>query len=256
MNAMFSLIHNGRLHRAPISPTAPRILDIGTGTGIWAIDMGDTYPAAEILGVDISASVPAFVPPNVQFEIDDVEDDWTYRKPFDYIHSRYMAGSIQDWPRFVRQCYDHLVPGGWVELEDFDIDYYSTDGTLTPDHALRRWLTTAYEAEATTKRTLRPGKNLEEWVKDAGFVDVQVLRTPCPLGRWPKDKRLKQIGLYNWTQLWEGLEGMSLRLYIDLLGWQREELEVLLAQVRKDLQDPAVHAVFDLYTVWAQKAGG
>lgn len=31
-----------------------RVLDLGTGTGIWAIDFGDMYPSAEVLGIDIS----------------------------------------------------------------------------------------------------------------------------------------------------------------------------------------------------------
>lgn len=31
----------GRLHLAPIKRNPERILDIGTGTGLWAIDMGE-----------------------------------------------------------------------------------------------------------------------------------------------------------------------------------------------------------------------
>ena len=34
---------NGELHLAPIGPNTQRILDIGTGTGIWAIDMGELF---------------------------------------------------------------------------------------------------------------------------------------------------------------------------------------------------------------------
>jgi hypothetical protein len=40
MNAMFSLIHNGALHRAPMKSAAPRILDVGTGTGIVCYPTG------------------------------------------------------------------------------------------------------------------------------------------------------------------------------------------------------------------------
>lgn len=246
MSAMLTMVNDNKLHLAPIGASPHRILDLGTGTGIWCIEMGDTYPSAEIIGVDISASMPAYLPPNVRFEIDDVEDSWTYKLPFDYIHSRYMAGSIQNWPRLMTQCFQHLKPGGWVEFQDFDIDYYSQDGSLTPEHALRRWLTMSYEAEKTTRRSLRPGKHIERWVREAGFVNAQVVKTPLPLGSWPKDKRLKKIGLYNWTQLWEGLQGMSLRLFIDNLGWRREDLELLLMQVREDLKNPKVHALFDL----------
>lgn len=249
MNALLRMVHNDALHLAPIGPTPQRILDLGAGTGIWCINMGDQYPSAEVIGVDISANAPSLLPPNVRFEIDDVEDPWTYTAPFDLIHSSYMAGSIKDWPKLMTQCSEHLKPGGWVEFLDFDIDYYSRDGTLTSDHALRRWLTISYDAEKTTKRSLRPGKYLEQWVREAGFTNVAVVKSPLPLGTWPKDQRLKRIGLLNWTQLWEGLQGMSLRLYTDILGWGREDLEVFLAEVRKDLKDSSIHAMFDLSVI-------
>jgi len=106
MNEMLNIANDNRLHLAPIGPTPHRILDIGAGTGIWCIGMGDLYPSAEIVGVDISASMPTYVPPNVRFEIDDVEDPWTYAHPFDYVHSRYMAGSIKNWPGLMRQCFE------------------------------------------------------------------------------------------------------------------------------------------------------
>ncbi|CEI41933.1 unnamed protein product [Fusarium venenatum] len=34
------------------------ILDVGAGTGIWAIDVADEYPWAEVIGTDISAVQP------------------------------------------------------------------------------------------------------------------------------------------------------------------------------------------------------
>ena len=43
------------------------------------------------------------MPPNVQFEVDDVEKEWTYSSPFDYIHCRFMSVAIRDWPRLCGQ---------------------------------------------------------------------------------------------------------------------------------------------------------
>lgn len=34
------------------------------------------YPSAEILGNDISPIQPSLVPPNVKFEVDDIEQEW------------------------------------------------------------------------------------------------------------------------------------------------------------------------------------
>lgn len=46
------------------------------------------------------------VPPNVEFEIDDLEEPWTFNKKFDFIYARMMTGSFSDWPRFFEQSYE------------------------------------------------------------------------------------------------------------------------------------------------------
>jgi precorrin-6B methylase 2 len=74
---IFLHILDGKLHLAPVSEPH-RILDIGTGTGIWAIDMADKYPMAEVIGTDLSPIQPKWCPPNCKFEIDDAEQVWTY----------------------------------------------------------------------------------------------------------------------------------------------------------------------------------
>jgi tRNA1(Val) A37 N6-methylase TrmN6 len=53
---------------------ANRILDLGTGTGIWAIEIAEKYPGLSVLGVDLSPIQPARFLPNVEFLIDDIED--------------------------------------------------------------------------------------------------------------------------------------------------------------------------------------
>lgn len=125
-HALIVNLCDGALHNAPLN-NPRKILDIGTGTGVWAIDsgscslyysirlrilctdlliVGDDYPDAEVTGIDLSPIQPPFVPPNVMFTIDDVEADWLYPdNSIDFVHVRNMAPAVKDWPRLVAQAY-------------------------------------------------------------------------------------------------------------------------------------------------------
>jgi hypothetical protein len=46
------------------------------------------------------------LPPNCIFEIDDIEEPWTYKYKFDFLHLRMMTGSIADWQKCFHQCYE------------------------------------------------------------------------------------------------------------------------------------------------------
>jgi ubiquinone/menaquinone biosynthesis C-methylase UbiE len=46
------------------------------------------------------------VPPNVEFQIDDAELAWTFKKDsFDLVHIRHMCGAIKDWDELIKQAY-------------------------------------------------------------------------------------------------------------------------------------------------------
>lgn len=64
---------DGRIYLAPFDRQNPprKVLDIATGTGTWAVDFGDEYPEAIVIGTDLSPIQPAFVPPNVSFFVED-----------------------------------------------------------------------------------------------------------------------------------------------------------------------------------------
>ncbi|PMB73726.1 Secondary metabolism regulator LAE1 [Beauveria bassiana] len=68
---------DGRLFYAPLGPNPQKVIDLGTGTGLWAIEFGDRYPSAEITGLDLSPIQPTWVPPNVKpggwVELQDVD---------------------------------------------------------------------------------------------------------------------------------------------------------------------------------------
>lgn len=63
--------------------------------------------SAQFLRLLLTRIVTLFsVPPNLRFEIDDIEDEWTFSRPFDYIHSRFMTAGIRDWKLFLQRCFE------------------------------------------------------------------------------------------------------------------------------------------------------
>lgn len=48
-NHLWLLTLNDALFLAPLADPQ-RVLDVGTGTGLWCIDMADRYPACEVIG--------------------------------------------------------------------------------------------------------------------------------------------------------------------------------------------------------------
>lgn len=105
-HAMLLELLDGQLAFAPIGKSPQNILDIGTGTGIWAIDAGDRWPMARVRGMDISPVQPLWVPPNVDFLVDDCEQEWLMRGEVDYAHFRFMATVLKNLPVVLGHAYE------------------------------------------------------------------------------------------------------------------------------------------------------
>lgn len=251
---VFYRLLGDRLFLAPISLDGKRILDIGTGTGIWPIQLGDLHPeAASIVGNDLSPIQPQWTPPNVKFIVDDVEQDWAEPEPFDYIHCRYMAGSIKDWPRLVGQIYANLKPGGWVEFQESANTLYSEDHTLRPDNMMVKMMDGLMAACDKIGRTMDPAPSMAKWATEAGFANVKQQKFKLPIGTWPKDPRLKEIGTLMGINFVDGVDAFTAVLFKDVLGWEQENVTALNEGVKKAVQDTSVHPMFDFLIITGQK---
>ncbi|KAH7360408.1 S-adenosyl-L-methionine-dependent methyltransferase [Rhexocercosporidium sp. MPI-PUGE-AT-0058] len=242
---------HSQLFLAPIAENPQHALDIGTGTGIWAIDFANRFPSAQVIGTDLSPIQPDFVPANCQFEVEDAEDEWTYSQKFDFVHGRLMISCFKD-PRYVfEQAFKSLAPGGYLEMQDTDFPMKSVDDTLVGTD-LWDWNQYIIEGSAKAGRPWTRVKEYKKWMEEIGFVDVEEKVLQWPTNTWPRDKHMKTLGMWFCHDLSEGLSSTRAVLTRGL-GWSVEKAEAFLVNVRKDVRNRNVHAYVELRIVYGRK---
>jgi len=122
--------------------------------------------------------------------MEDCTQPWTYdEESFDFVHIRYLFGSIPNWTELFRQAYRVLKPGGWIETFEADAMLTSEDGSVKEGTPLDQWGKTFREAGDRIGRSFcvinddLQRKGLEE----AGFIklcqwDFNVSGRECPWG--------------------------------------------------------------------------
>jgi hypothetical protein len=220
------------------------------------------YPSASVVATDLSPIQPKLVPPNLEFQIDDFCLPWTFTpNSLDFIHARSIYGSVADYPKLYSEVLTHLRPGGWFEQVEISVIPYADDGTLTGT-SLESWGPLAIKAGEKFGKSFGIAEEMKDLMIDAGFANVRCQSFKWPIGPWPKDPRLKEIGAYNRLGWEEGLEGWAMFLFTNYLGvscgssllsvvlpltdphfqWTPEEVQVLLAGIRRDLRDKNIHS--------------
>ncbi|ETS81901.1 hypothetical protein PFICI_06903 [Pestalotiopsis fici W106-1] len=228
----------GGLHEAKISSAEPRILDLGCGTGIWAIDMADSYQSGRVIGLDLNYSQPESIPATIEFRRQDIEEyPWGLEPDsFDLVHLQMLAGSIRDWPTLYKNALRHLKPGiGMIEHVEIDFHPLSGDNSLPQDSKLRFWfneLRSAFE-QAGMPLSLEPAP--ESWLKQAGFEDIKRNIKEIPYHPWPSSELQKEIGRWLNMGMVQGIEAMSMAPLTRYKGYSAAQVRSLLDDVKREI---------------------
>ena len=237
------LMHNRIIHAPLLDPH--RLLDIGCGTGAVTYHLGATYPAASsIYGLDISPvpHIQRHVPPapNIAYIQGDVKklaqtDERFPAGGFDYIFSRLLICGMTDWWGYMRDTVVPLLkPGGWVEVQDLDYVWYKHGRVCSAEWD---WLEAIREGARKKGLDLNCGSNAAEYMREAGLVDVSVVRYRAPFGTWAAEERpeSRRIGVVQARDL-PPLYGFIVPSMVEGLGLGREEVAGLVRESQGCLQ--------------------
>lgn len=119
--------------------------------------------------------------------MDDCTQEWTFQpNSLDYIHMRFLVGSIVDWPALFKQAYRCLKPGGYIESHEASPDIGSDDDTVKETSAMGQWGKIFFEGG---RKLQRPFSVLEDemqrkGMEEAGFENIEEcnikVRLCCP----------------------------------------------------------------------------
>ncbi|CZT52408.1 uncharacterized protein RSE6_13742 [Rhynchosporium secalis] len=236
---------------SPIPPTA-NIADIGTGTGIWLLDVAKTLPpACQLTGFDVSASAfprSESLPQNISFRIQDftlpfpASDIGTY----DIVAVRFVSVATPrgEWARSIRNLVTLLKPGGWLQWIDscnFRL-YNSVPGTsraacMEIYDGLDSWRT---GEDVVIGMMMREAGNLgrEDVFRQCGLVGVHEDVFSTDRLQDP-GLRLREKGTRNaldcFTQCLESL------IQVEGSGWSLERLERVRREAAKEVDEGAYH---------------
>jgi hypothetical protein len=107
------------------------------------------------------------------------------------------------------------------------------------------WSNTFYEAEVHTGRTFKIAKQSKKLIEEAGFINVTQTYHKLPVGPWPSDPYLKEVGRWNLLHSYHGCEGWGLYLLTNVMGYSPDEAKIFIAKFKNALKDKSNHAYFE-----------
>src|SRR6185312_7204332 len=156
---------------APLPQNLSNILDVGTGTGIWAVAMANLYPRAQVTGVDIGVnSFKTDLPANCTLKVGNVLEQLPFPdQTFGYTHQRFLVAAIPAarWPGVIHELVRVTQPGGWIELLEIN-NIFQNAGPETK--RLAEWIGTVSKALGFDANAV---PSIGRWLTEEGVRRVE-----------------------------------------------------------------------------------
>ncbi|CEL51805.1 hypothetical protein RSOLAG1IB_00340 [Rhizoctonia solani AG-1 IB] len=265
---MMKFIMGGKNYVGPVADALTkvpdvqrRVLDCGTGNGLWAIEMADEFDWVEVTGVDLAPIQPRKVPPNCFFELFDLDgqrlpypDSW-----FDVVHARSVYTGVRHYSILLRELARVLRPGGvaiFAEVDSTPVGEKKHRIPLEPRGGAPGW---AQYWDQVRRALGQLGidvsipSQLRSRVRDTReFEHIVAQEAMVPIGFWPKDPVVLSIGQLAWMNYDNLL--LALRPLLLDHGITPDKAAKLIEDAQENLYRPKVQPYCCWHIVHARKA--
>ncbi len=228
------------------------ILDVGCGTGRWAMEMATDFPQANVFGVDLVAAEDVTLgyglerrPDNYTFVTGNVLEKLPFEdNSFDFVHQRLLVAAIpeKDWPHVVSELARVARPGGWVELAECGVP---EDVPNSPYARLwGTWIAFCRKRGIDFTK----GSSIPDLLRQSGLTNVQSKRVDFPMGDYGG-----HVGRASATDCLA--VGSALRQGVVGTGiMSTEEYDQLFEAAKREFAQAQSQAILPFYVACAQKA--
>lgn len=158
------------------------VLDVGCGTGQWALEVDEQFPGATVIGLDLNlprvpvSTTLGFVRANMLRGLPFADAS------FDVVHERLLATAVpvDGWLAFVQDLVRTVRPGGWVELVEPMMTFDGAGPALSrlSDLMLRMAAERGLDTTSTVFRIL------DGYLHHAGLEHIERRTFRVPMGEW------------------------------------------------------------------------
>jgi len=236
------------------------ILDLGCGTGAWAMDMATDFPHCSVVGADVSPMDVGLAPRNLRIDVCDANEGLTryQNAQFNLVNARLIAMGIKNYPSLIGEISRILKPYGFLQLQEWD--FFVVDAQkqqVGTESWFGRWCAALRHGLAFRSASINAAEGLDDMIRAQGtFNFVQQQNVWMPIGPcFPKDTaegmRLNLVGEFMRENVKAFIKGGKTLIIGSGMGV--EEYDTLAFHATREVQDVSLPMYLRLNCVTARK---
>jgi ubiquinone/menaquinone biosynthesis C-methylase UbiE len=233
------------------------VLDLGCGSGGWAMDIARQYPEISVTGVDNNESLLQYVRAhakvreleNIQFQTMNILQPLDFPDAsFDLVNARCLFSSFtpKDWPPLLQECKRILRPGGTLRLTEMERANTNSPALEKFWDIYAKALFVSGRSFSRTGRFIGLTPYLGSLLHEAGFEQIGNRAHTPDVSSWTPDAEL-------WRQSTDMTWGLLIPFLVKSGVTTDEEIQQLRTQAHIEMLSDDYRGMSFYYTAWGTK---